>query len=92
MTGIARRSDEKTWLTTSKGVGHVSGRERLRDARLEKGLTQRQVAEAVGLTVRQYQNIESGRTLGKIPLWDALEDMLGINQRELRAQSREGSR
>ena len=39
------------------------------------------------ITVRQYQNIESGKTMGKIALWDALEDLFGVHQRRLREVS-----
>lgn len=59
-------------------------RERLRAARLANGMTQQQVADRLGISWRNYQRIESGKILGKISLWDALEDMFGVHQRELR--------
>lgn len=59
-------------------------RESLRKARLAKGMTQQQVADALGISWRNYQRIESGKILGKIAVWDALEDMFVIHQRELR--------
>ena len=62
----------------------MSGRDRLREARRERGMTQQQVAGMLDITVRQYQNIESGKTMGKIALWDALEDLFGVHQRRLR--------
>ena len=65
----------------------MSGRDRLRDARRERGMTQQQVAAMLGITVRQYQNIESGKTMGKIALWDQLEDLFGVHQRRLREVS-----
>lgn len=59
-------------------------REKLKLARAEKKLTQQQVADALHIGLRHYKKIESGETLGSIPIWDALEDMLGVNQRVLR--------
>ncbi len=59
-------------------------RERLKQARLEKKMTQQQVADKLHIGVRHYKKIESGETLGSIPLWDELEDMLEVNQRVLR--------
>ena len=48
------------------------------------GLTQQALADELGVGLRHYKKIESGETLGSIPLWDALEDRLGVNQRVLR--------
>lgn len=62
----------------------MSGRENLRQARRERGLTQQQVADSVGISWRQYQRIEMGRILGRIEVWDALEDLFGVHQRRLR--------
>lgn len=59
-------------------------REKLRDARKAAGLTQQQMADKLGVGLRHYKKIERGETLGSIPLWDDLEDMLGVNQRVLR--------
>lgn len=69
-------------------------REKLKLARAEKKLTQQKVADALHIGLRHYKKIESGETLGSIPLWDALEDMLGVNQRVLRENcpGREDSR
>lgn len=72
---------------TAREVEHVSGRETLRDARLEKGMTQQQVADSIGISWRQYQRIEMGRVLGRIEIWDQLEDLFGIHQRKLREVS-----
>ena len=65
----------------------MSGRDRLREARRERGMTQQQVADSVGISWRQYQRIEMGRILGRIEVWDALEDMFGVHQRKLREVS-----
>lgn len=59
-------------------------RENLRTARKAKGMTQREVAEYLGLHERYYKSLESGERLGSIWIWDKLEDLLSINQRVLR--------
>jgi len=59
-------------------------RERLKKARQEAGMTQKQVAEYLGISERRYQDIEYGKTLGSINHWDALEDLFQIQQRQLR--------
>lgn len=56
------------------------------DARKKARLTQKEVALFLGMTTRQYQRIESGAVRGTIETWDALEDRLGIPQRQLREQ------
>lgn len=62
-------------------------RENLKNARKAAGLTQQQVADKLGIKLRTYQDIEYGKTLGKITHWDLLEDLLGIPQRNLREMS-----
>lgn len=42
------------------------------------------MADKLGVGLRHYKKIESGETLGSIPLWDELEDLLEVNQRVLR--------
>lgn len=61
-------------------------RENLRQARKTKGMTQKQVAEFLGISEQHYQRIEYGTTIGKIELWDKLEDLFNgkIHQRVLR--------
>lgn len=63
----------------------MGGREALRSARKASGMTQQQVAEKLGLCLRQYQRIESGESTGGFEIWDTLEDLFGIHQRKLRA-------
>lgn len=58
----------------------------LKKARQEAGLTQQQMATAIGVSLRYYKKIEKGDMLGSIELWDALEDITGIHQRKLREQ------
>lgn len=62
-------------------------RERLKAARQKAGMTQKQVAEYLDITLRSYQRIESGELLGSIAHWDALEDLFTIHQRELRSET-----
>lgn len=59
-------------------------REVLKNARKQKGLTQQQVADRLGVGLRHYQKVEAGDTTGSFEIWDALEDILGIHQRKLR--------
>lgn len=59
-------------------------RENLKKARREAGLTQQQMADKLGISLRYYQNIETGDRTGDFNLWDELEDITGIHQRKLR--------
>lgn len=59
-------------------------RKNLKEARRKAGMTQKQVAEYLGITTRMYQRIESGAAIGKIKYWDALEDLFNVQQRILR--------
>ncbi len=59
-------------------------RENLKRARKEKGLTQQQTADLLGIGLRHYQKLEANQTNGSFELWDALEDILGKHQRILR--------
>lgn len=65
-------------------------RENLRQARKDKGMTQKQVAEYLGIGERRYQDIEYGKTLGSIKHWDSLEDLFQIPQRQLRINTHHG--
>lgn len=59
-------------------------RENLRAARKQKGLTQQQMADKLGISLRYYQQIEAGDRTGDFQIWDALEDITGTHQRILR--------
>mgnify|MGYP002568289402 FL=1 len=59
-------------------------REILKNARQEAGLTQQQVADVLGISLRYYKQIESGQRTGDFLIWDTLEDITGIHQRNLR--------
>lgn len=62
-------------------------REKLKKARKDAGLTQQQMADMLGISLRYYQNIETGDRTGDFALWDTLEDITGIHQRILRELS-----
>lgn len=59
-------------------------RKALKDARQKAGMTQQQVADALGVSLRYYQKVEYAELNGSFEVWDALEDILGIHQRKLR--------
>lgn len=59
-------------------------RANLKAARTALGLTQQQMADKLGISIRYYQNIEKGDRNGDFEIWDALEDITGIHQRTLR--------
>ena len=59
-------------------------RENLRNARKAAHMTQQVMADRLGIHERYYKAVVSGERLGSIALWDALEDLLGVNQRVLR--------
>ena len=62
-------------------------RTNLQVARKAAGLTQQALADKLGISLRYYQRIESGESGGSFGVWDALEDLLGVHQRILRATS-----
>ena len=62
-------------------------RKNIKEARQKAGMTQKEVAEYLGMTERAYQRVESGERLGTIETWDLLEDLFGIHQRTLRELS-----
>lgn len=59
-------------------------REKLKQARKAKGLTQQQMADKLGMSLVYYQKIEAGDRTGDFFIWDTLEDITGIHQRVLR--------
>lgn len=62
-------------------------RENLKKARQAAGITQQQMADRLGISLRYYQNIEAGDRIGDFEIWDSLEDITGIHQRRLRELS-----
>lgn len=59
-------------------------RNNLINIRKEKRLTQSQVADMLNISLRQYQRIECGDTVGKVKMWDMLENIFQTNQKLLR--------
>lgn len=59
-------------------------RANLKEARQKAGMTQQQMADELGISLRHYQKIEYGELNGSFAVWDALEDLLGVHQRILR--------
>lgn len=59
-------------------------RSTLKRARKDNDMTQQAMADHLGISLRYYQYIEAGSSIGSFELWDALEDLLGIHQRKLR--------
>lgn len=62
-------------------------RKNLKEARQKAGMTQKQVAEYLGIHERYYQHIEAGHRTGDFTLWDMLEDLFNVHQRKLRETS-----
>ncbi|WP_251491385.1 helix-turn-helix transcriptional regulator [Otoolea muris] len=59
-------------------------RSNLKEARQKTGMTQQQMADKLGVGLRHYKKIESGETLGSIEMWDIMEDLFSVHQRQLR--------
>ena len=58
----------------------------LRHERIARGWSLEYVASKIGVTKTAIHDIETGKRLGSIKVWDALEDLFGENQRTLRKQ------
>lgn len=59
-------------------------RKNLKEARAAAGLTQQQMADKLNISMIYYQKIEEGSRTGDFTIWDTLEDITGIHQRNLR--------
>lgn len=59
-------------------------RENLKNARKKAGMTQQQVADILGISLRYYQNIEAGDRTGDFEIWDKLEELFNVHQKKLR--------
>lgn len=66
-------------------------RARLKEERVSRGMTQQVVADELGISLRYYQDIESGLKCGNFRIWDDLEDMFSVHQRKLREIGQEAS-
>lgn len=47
-------------------------------------MTQQEMADRLGISLRYYQHIEAGQRTGDFIIWDTLEDITGVHQRILR--------
>ena len=56
----------------------------LKEARKNAGMTQQAVADKLEISLNYYQKIEAGDRTGDFEIWDALEDLFSVHQRELR--------
>lgn len=65
-------------------------KEKLRGLRNERGETQKQVAEDIGITSRHYQKFESGEILPSLENFIALADHFGVSLDDLAGRTREG--
>lgn len=67
-------------------------RKKLRNKRLEKGLTQEQVANMVNISRPFYCELESGRKNGKFETWLKIASVLEIGEPDLVDYIKEGIR
>lgn len=49
-----------------------------------KGITQKETALLIGISESMYRAVENGAREGRGRMWDALETLFGIPQRQLR--------
>lgn len=59
-------------------------RKNLKEARQKAGMTQQKVADSLGISLVYYQKIEAGSRTGDFEIWDNLEDLFNVHQRNLR--------
>lgn len=59
-------------------------RNNLKEARQKAGMTQQKVADSLGISLVYYQKIEAGSRTGDFEIWDNLEDLFNVHQRNLR--------
>ena len=59
-------------------------RKNLKEARQKADMTQKQVADAINVSLIYYQKIEAGSRTGSFEIWDSLEDLFNVHQRKLR--------
>lgn len=51
----------------------------LKTIRLDKGMTQQEVANMIGISITSYNLIEQGRKIGRIETWKKLQLLFNIN-------------
>ena len=64
----------------------------LRKIRLDRGLTQAELGDEVGLSQMAISCYEIGTRKGTVDKWDRLEAVLGVDQRILRQPDPDGGR
>ncbi len=55
----------------------MNKRKNLISLRKKKGMTQKEIAALIGITERQYQNLEAGTSDSNIKVWICLKELLG---------------
>ena len=85
MTTAAQRANGHAAEGRILSVMAKQMRTNLQAARKAKGMTQQAMAERLGISLRYYQQIESGDRTGDFQIWDDLEDITETHQRILRA-------
>ena len=63
-------------------------RKKLKEARQKAGMTQQQIADQLKISERYYRFIEAGTRDGDFKIWNALEDLFKVHQRELRSETK----
>ena len=58
-------------------------RETLIKKRQQKKITQKELARELGISERQYQNLEAGTSEGKMKYWFKLSEILGARIEDL---------
>ena len=53
-------------------------RKNLKEARVKKGLTQKELADKLNLTTRQYCRLENKHSDGSLKVWVQLKDLFNI--------------
>jgi len=56
----------------------------LKNARNKANMTQKDVADYLGISERHYRFLETGDRNGNFETWDKLEDLFSVHQRRLR--------
>lgn len=67
-----------TSIPQEKGLSHKFSKD-ICDARQRMGLTQEQCAEALHLSIREFQNIEAGRFTPRLPTFLRIIDFFGLD-------------
>ncbi len=59
-------------------------RKNLKEARQKAGMTQQQMADTLGISIRYYQNIETGDRAGSFYIWKILLVFINGNSERLK--------